>query len=185
MDWNSRQKICSPRRCGQFGTLGSTQRPFVQELEVFSQKVFFLKISSGGSILNPSPQQLSTLLSLLSGQHLEHLKCSTKERPVSSLKINTGCTSNPTLIEQVFLWHSLFDCYIIYDCLWYPPLLDPPLLWTTTSEQVQAILFDIDTAFVPADELNRVRAVLSYAQGKTGLAPSPQGILKYLIQLLY
>ena len=61
----------------------------------------------------------------------------------------------------------------------------PPLLWTTTSEQVQAILFDIDTAFVPADELNRVRAVLSYAQGKTGLAPSPQGILKYLIQLLY
>ena len=61
----------------------------------------------------------------------------------------------------------------------------PPLLWTTTSEQVQAILFDIDTAFVPADELNRVRAVLSYAQGKTGLAPSPEGILKYLIQLLY
>lgn len=61
----------------------------------------------------------------------------------------------------------------------------PPLFWTTTSEQVQAILFDIDTAFVPADELNRVCAVLSYAQGKTGLAPSPQGILKYLIPLLY
>ena len=60
-------------------------------------------LSSGGSILNPSPQQLSTLLSLLSGQHLEHLKCSTKKRPVSSLKINTGYTSNPTLIEQVFL----------------------------------------------------------------------------------
>ena len=142
-------------------------------------------LSSGGSILNPSPQQLSTLLSLLSGQHLEHLKCSTKERPVSSLKINTSCTSDPTLLEQVFLWHSLFDCYIIYDCLWYPPLLDPPLLWTTTSEQVQAILFDIDTALVPADELNRVRAVLSYAKGKTGLSPSPQGILKYLIQLIY
>ena len=78
MDWNSRQKICSPRRCGQFGTLGSTQRPFVQELEVFSQKVFFLKIP------------ICCVCTLLWGQHLEPLSPTVVYPPVPPFGAASG-----------------------------------------------------------------------------------------------
>ena len=192
VDWNSRQKICSPRRCGQFGTLGSTQRPFVQELEVFSQKVFFLKIP------------ICCVCTLLWGQHLEPLSPTVVYPPVPPFGAASGTLEMQYEEKSSFLsenkhklhfwsysaWTSIFMTQFVR-LLYYLWLFvisstsGPPLLWTTTSEQVQAILFDIDTAFVPADELNRVRAVLSYAQGKTGLAPSPQGVLKYLIPLLY